>query len=136
MTRAPGSNDFTVDVDGIGTFTFARRQMRDIYRIRGDYNKLTGGNYDEEGNYGDVSALAFVTLSLLMVAAPTGFSLSTLDPLVDDQCDEKVLKVFTALREKELSFRPRPAQAGEGGGEGAAQHVRAGVSAPVQPGAD
>jgi len=136
MTRTPGANDFQVDVDGIGSFTFARRQMRDVYRIRGDYNKLTGGNYDDEGNYGDLSALAFVTLSLLMVDAPSDFSLAKLDPLVDDNCDEKVIKVFTALREKELSFRVGPAPQGEGSGEGAAQQLRAGVLSTVQPAAD
>ena len=136
MSRTPGANDFTVEVDGIGSFTFARRQMRDVYRIRGDYNKLTGGNYDEDGNYGDLSALAFVTLSLLIVDAPSGFSLNALDPLVDDNCDEKVVKVFTALREKELSFRVGPAAASEGPGEGAAQQLRAGVSPTVQPTAD
>lgn len=135
MTRTPGANDFSVDVEGIGSFVFARRQQRDIYRIRGEYNKMTGGNYDEDGNYADLSALAFVTLSLLMVDAPSGFSISA-DPLVDDQWEEKLIKVFTALREKELSFRPGSAQAGQGGGEGTAQQLRAGVPSTVQPAAD
>lgn len=107
MTRRHASpGDFTVEVDGIGTFIFARRQMRDTYRIRGEYNKLTGGNYDDDGNFNDLPALAHATLAVLMVQAPDGFDLDALDPLTDDDCDTKIMKVFAALREKELSFRP------------------------------
>lgn len=104
--RAPGPGDFSVPVDGVGDFTFARRSMRDVFRIRGEYNSLTGGFYGPDGEFADVSALAFATLAVLVVAQPPGFDFTRLDPLVDDECADKVLKVFAALREKELSFRP------------------------------
>lgn len=104
--RPAGQGDFNVDVDGIGAFIFARRHQRDVYRIRGEYNKLTGGNYDDQGSFNDFPALAHATLAVLMVQAPDGFDLDKLDPLTDEGCDEKILKVFGALREKELSFRP------------------------------
>ena len=118
MARQPGPGDFTVDVEGIGTFVFARRQQRDVYRIRGEYNKLTGGNYDDDGGFNDFPALAHATLAVLTVESPDGFSLDKLDPLTDDSCDEKILKVFAALREKELSFRPKRREGSEAAGEG------------------
>ena len=117
--RPEGAGDFTVEVDGIGTFTFGRRRQRDVYRIRGEYNRLTGGNYAEDGNFNDFPALAHATLAVLMVQAPEGFDLNDLDPLTDDDCDSKILKVFAALREKELSFRPRTRKGGEAQGEAA-----------------
>lgn len=119
MTRTKTINDLTVDVDGIGQFIFARRQVRDVYRIRGEYNRLTGGNYDENGDFADISALGYATIKTLLVVAPDGFSLDAMDPLVDENFDESVMKVFLALREKELSFRPRPGEASQEVGEGA-----------------
>jgi len=105
--RPAGPGDFTIEVDGVGTFIFGRRRQRDVYRIRGEYNRLTGGgNYDEDGNFADLPALAHATLSVLTVQAPDGFDLDELDPLTEDS-DAKLMKVFMALREKELSFRPR-----------------------------
>lgn len=104
-TASPQS-DITVDVDGLGSFMFARRQQRDVFRIRGEYDKLTGGNYTEEGSYGDLPALARATIDVLLVSAPSSFTAIQADPLLDDNWQVDLVKVFTALREKELSFRP------------------------------
>lgn len=119
MLRPASKEDFNVDVDGIGGFVFARRQQRDVYRIRGEYNRLTGGNYSEDGTFNDFPALAHATLAVLMVQTPDGFDLDKLDPLTDDSCDEKIMKVFTALREKELSFRPGTGAGSQASGEAA-----------------
>lgn len=119
MARVQTLSDLTVDVEGVGQFIFARRQVRDVYRIRGEYNRLTGGNYDENGDFADISALGYATVKTLLVVAPDDFSLDNIDPLIDENFDEKVMKVFLALREKELSFRPEPGKASQEGGEGA-----------------
>lgn len=119
MSRDASGSDFYVDVEGIGKFSFARRAMRDVYRIRGLYGSLTDGFYDEVGNFADLSALGYATIKVLVVSQPDGFDIDKLDPLLDDDCDAKVMKVFSALREKELSFRPQPAADGEGTGTAA-----------------
>lgn len=136
MTRAPHGTDFHVDVDGLGRFCFARRTMGDVYRIRGRYNQITGGFYDDDGRMADLSALGYVTIQTLLVEGPEGFDLETLDPLVDDDYDEKVLRIFTALREKELSFRPRPTPSSEAAGQGHGTNVRPVVPAAVSAGTD
>lgn len=121
MERVPNGRDLIVDVEGIGRFHFARRQMRDTYRIRGVYNRLTDGNYTAEGDFADLSALAYATIDVLMTLGPDDFELDALDPLVDEQCDEKLMKIFMALREKELSFRPGSGTKGQEQGQGARQ---------------
>lgn len=136
MPREAKSTDFHVDVEGIGQFLFARRSLGDVFKIRGQYAKLTGGNYDEEGNVADYTALAFVTIQTLLVDAPKSFNIETLDPLLDENFDAPILKIFGALRAKELSFRPRPAPGGEGAGQGNGEHVQPVVPPKVQPGAD
>lgn len=114
--RTAGNNDFQVDVDGIGRFTFGRKTMRDIYAIRGEYAAVTANNFTDDGAFADIGAWAFITLGRQMVAAPAGFSLD-IDPVLDDGAEEKIVKVFFALREKEQSFRPQPQSAVAGTGQ-------------------
>lgn len=119
MARTAAAGDFQVEVDGVGRFTFARRTPRDVFRIRGEYERLTGGNYTEDGQYKDWTALAFATIKLLAVEAPDGFDLDKIDPNVEDDWEAKLVRVFADLREKELSFRPGSGAGGEATGEGA-----------------
>ena len=105
MRKSHGT-DFHVDVDNIGRFTFGRRTMRDVFLIRGEYNRLSNGNYNEEGLAVDMGCWAIATLSVLMVEAPDTFDLDKVDPLTDDTWEEKAAKVFSSLRDTELSFRP------------------------------
>ncbi|WP_429565670.1 hypothetical protein [Paraburkholderia sp. MM6662-R1] len=123
-------------MDGLGRFCFARRSIGDVYKIRGRYNQVTGGFYDEEGRMADLSALGYVTIQTLLVEAPDGFDLDSLDPLVDDDYDQKIVSVFAALREKELSFRPKPAKGGKAAGPRDGANVRAVVSPAVPSGPD
>lgn len=106
MARTPAPGDFPVDVDGLGKFTFGRRAPRDVFRIRGEYDRLTGGNYADDGSYNDFSALAFATIKQLAVNMPDGFDLEKIDPNVDEKWEATLIRVFSAMREKELSFRP------------------------------
>lgn len=136
MARKPNSSDFSIDVDGIGRFIFARRTMRDTYRIRGDYGELTNGNYDEDGAMVDISALGYATIKTLMVSGPEGWSLDEMDPLSDEDPEEQIMKVFTALREKELSFRRKSSSRVQAEREGPGGDVRDVLQEEVQPSAD
>lgn len=136
MARVPSISDFPVDVEGIGRFMFARRNMVDMIRIRGEYNSLTSGSYDEQGNVTDISALGYISIQRLLVSAPANFALDDLDPLTEDDYDDKIMKIYFALREKEASFRPKPAPAKQEAGPGSGSLVRDDVSASVQPAAD
>jgi len=103
MPRTAHATDFFVEVDKIGRLCFARRTLADQLLIRGRYNAATEGNYDVDGNMADIAALAYVTIQTLLVS---GFDIETIDPLMDDEWDTKIMSVWRALREKELSFRP------------------------------
>ena len=133
--RAQGNKDFAVEVEGIGRFFFGRRTMQDTFRIRGEYAALTSGNYDAEGNFGDLTALAFITLKTLMVSAPGDFTIDA-DPLLDDDAEERSFKVFMALREKEQSFRVAAKAAKSAIGASAGADVGGLVPEQVQPAAD
>jgi hypothetical protein len=106
MARAANASDFTVDVDGIGRFKFARRMQKDKYLIRSQYSQLTSDHWREDGSVGDMEAWMHATIVVLLVEEPDKF-LENLDPLMDDDTGAPIQKVFLALREKELSFRPK-----------------------------
>lgn len=104
--RNPAQGDFQVPVDGIGEFTFGRRTQGDIFRIRGDYVR-EGGMVSQDGMMSDLECLAYCTINVLAVAVPTNFKLDV-DPLLVDGWGDKLVKVMTALNEKESSFRQAP----------------------------
>lgn len=107
--RAPSGTDFQLDVEKIGRFTFGRRKMRDVFLIRAEYNRLTSGDY-VDSMPANLGAWAIATLEVLAVAVPDGFSVNpdAIDPLLEDAnvWENTVADVYTALRAKELSFRP------------------------------
>lgn len=106
MARAAKESDFPIDVDGIGRFKFARRTQKDRYLIRTYYGQLTNDNWQEDGTVGDMEAFMHTTIHVLVVEQPEGFSIDNLDPLLDDDIQKKLEKIYMALRQKELSFRP------------------------------
>jgi hypothetical protein len=136
MSRAARAGDFHVDVEGLGRFLFGRRTMGDVYKIRGRYNQITGGFYDEDGRMADYSALGYVTIQTLLVEAPDSFNIDTLDPIMDDAWDEKILKIFSALIDKEGSFRQKPTAGSASGGPGNGAVDGAVVSQDVPPSAN
>lgn len=118
MARASHKDDFTVTVEGLGDFIFGRRVKKDQYKIRGIYARMTGDNWKEDGTVGDMEAWMHANLEVLTVTSPETFSLDKLDPLIDSEDDDRLSKIYVALRQKELSFRPKPATPGAGAGEG------------------
>jgi hypothetical protein len=117
MTRLPKASDFTVDVDGVGTFTFGRRTWADELAIQVEYARILGGV--PPTMLLDRMATWTAVLKTLIVRAPEGFDFETIDPLEMEDYT-KVSRVFDALNEKENSFRRKPAQGGEGSGAAAA----------------
>ena len=115
MSRIPNNTDFQVSVDDIGTFTFARRRLRDEMAIGAEVSRLTEG-VDTPTPFLAIVSGWVGTLKVLTVAAPDGWDLDEMDPLEDDTYS-KLAKVHKALREKEGSFRKNPVKEVEGGGQ-------------------
>lgn len=136
--RPPHKDDFPLDVEGVGHFIFGRRTVRDRFRIAAEYHRLTEG-LDPGGTDFALAAEAHATLGTLLVEGPAAFvallDLDRADPL-DVEADASVVRVFLALRHKELSFRPRPHQAGEGARPGDGRQPGVLVPPPVQSAAD
>jgi hypothetical protein len=107
--QANPQTDFTVDVEGIGRFTFGRRRMRDELDIQREFADIIGGVQPTpwlEAVGGWISALKVLT-----VRAPDGWDLEDMDPL-ESQTYTRLNRVYQALREKEGSFRGGSGQAG------------------------
>lgn len=119
--RAPSSTDFTVNVENIGEFSFAQRQMRDELKIQAEFRRLTEG-LDDPGDDLEMVARIMSVLKVLMVMAPTEQwqDLDKLDPLEPDTyaC---LIRIYDALRDQERSFRRKPEQGGATSGPAAGE---------------
>ena len=99
---------YQLEVDGIGEFTFRRRNMRDQIRIEAEAERITGGPVENKSPL-QRAAIAIATLSVLTVKAPDGWDVDAMDPL--EQADvETVLKVAGEVYEAEARFRERAKQ--------------------------
>ena len=133
--RAASSSDFTINVEGIGEFVFARRTLRDEMRIAAEYSRLTEGTLTPTP-WLELVAGWVSTLKVLTVRAPAGFDdFDALDPL-DEDVYASLSSIHRALREKEGSFRKRPDQAGKASGAGDGGQPGVLVSPQVPAGAD
>ncbi|MDP3327205.1 hypothetical protein [Parvibaculum sp.] len=134
MARLPSQNDFVVTVDGIGVFTFAKKGMRDQFAIEAEYSRLTEG-VETVTDFLWSAANSFANLKVLTVSAPDGWNLEGLDP--DDSNDwERLTKVWSALRDKQLSFRKAAQEGGEKPGARPPKDDGVLVPKEVQPGSD
>ena len=113
MPRIAKETDFTVQVDGVGTFTFGRRTMRDEIAIQVEYARIIDGV--EPTAWLQAVGGWLSVLRTLTVRAPDGWDLDNMDPL-DDQTYANLSKVYETLSERERSFRRGSKQAGEGNG--------------------
>ena len=102
MTRgaSKAGTDFVVPVDGVGTFTFARRVFRDQFAIAAEYGRLSEGQPLTEGDA--MFATMAADIRVLMVQGPVDWDIDTLDPADGYSILDKV---WSALRDKEKSFR-------------------------------
>lgn len=116
MARIPQNTDFSVDVEGVGRFVFGRRRMADEMKIHVEYARLTEAV--EPTPWLDSVATWLSTLKIMTVVAPPEFAIEDMDPL-DDETYKKLGRVYSALAEKEGSFRRDKNQASEAGGASA-----------------
>lgn len=109
--RKPREDDFVVNVEGVGSFTFGRRTMRDEIAIQVEYARIIDGVTPTPWleNVGGWMA----TLRILTVRAPEGWDLDDMDPL-EPETYENLFRVYSALREKEDFFRGKSKADGEG----------------------
>lgn len=117
MARIPSETDFNLTVEDIGTFTFAKRAMRDEIAIQVEYARIIDGV--EPTAWLQAVGGWLSCFRVLTVRAPSGWDLETLDPLEPDTY-AKMHRVYSALQEKERSFRRKPGAGSEGTGEAAA----------------
>lgn len=115
MARQPSPTDFTVDVENVGRFVFAKRTMRDEINIQVEFARIVQGV--EPTAWLKAVGGWLSTLRVLTVFAPEGWDLDELDPL-EDEVYAKLYAVHTALVEKERSFRRKPEQGSEGASAG------------------
>lgn len=109
MTATPqAARVFTVDVPGIGAFTFRRRTLGDDIRIMALYDAMLGGVAQPSALL-DSLATAVSTLRVLATTWPSDAwhpeRLAQMDVLEDDRTSE-LLQVFGALSAREDEFRP------------------------------
>lgn len=108
------STDYYIEADGVGRFRIARRTMKLEIDIQVSYSVITQGVTPTPF----LSTLAewISTIKALTVDAPEGWDIEGLDPL-DDESFTKLNRVYSAIVDKEASFRPKRKEGGEGGGQ-------------------
>jgi hypothetical protein len=107
---------FTVTVDGLGEFVFARRNMRRNIAIGVETSRLNEGV--DVGEFLEVFIAATATLKCLTVSAPDGWDIDEMDPFEADSYS-KVMSAWSALRDKEESFRKGAEAPSAGNGKAA-----------------
>ena len=117
MARISKATDFTVKVDGVGTFTFGRRGMREEIDIQREYAAILDGV--QPTGWLEVVGGWMSAFKVLTVRAPEGWDIEAMDPL-DNDTYARMKRVYDALSDKELSFRRKPGADGEGSGAPAA----------------
>lgn len=124
---------FAVPVEGIGTFQFRHRTMRDELRIGAEYSRLTEGVEQPTKWLADMAEW-ISTLKVLTVDAPEDWNIDDLDPL-DPETYKKLIAVWNALRKKENFFRKGTGQGGQASGKGTGSEPGVLVPPDVQPAA-
>ena len=113
-TRPSSPTDYQVDVENVGTFTVARRTMRDEFKIAAEYSRITEG-VETPTRFLSYFARAFSCCKVLTVIAPDGFDLEGIDPL-DDESYAALIAFNEALTAKEEDFRRQSGKGVKAGG--------------------
>lgn len=102
MSRIPQATDFSIPVEGVGKFVFAKRKMADEIAIQREYASMLQGV--EPTPQLDNLASWIAVLGTLTVRAPEDWDIDEMDPL-DPETFNKLRKVYLALVDAERSFR-------------------------------
>lgn len=130
-TTAP----LVVPVEGIGTFVFSPRRLRQEIAINVEFARLSEAVTLD--GFTSMFVRAVAELKVLTLEAPDGWQPAQLDDLdaYDDATYGRLLKVWHALTDKEESFR-RDRKASQTSGQGSGGELPPVVPQNLQPAAD
>jgi|SRR5579862_3081179 len=111
------ASDFVVDVEGVGTFRFAQKNLRIQAMIEAEYSRLTEGLNDVP-EYFQHLASVMAELKVLAVEVPEGWDIDAMDPETDETY-QRLWTVWGALRDKRAAFRAGTQKPGAGAGKAA-----------------
>lgn len=111
--RPPADSDFFIEVPELGTFRFARRTYGDRLKIRAEFLKLVRDAGETDPELATQAAI-LAAHKVLCVEAPAGWQdLAAVDMIAVPDADERIYSIYTALKEKEDSFRRPPSEGSE-----------------------
>lgn len=128
--RNPGNNDYSVTVEGVGTFTFARRTLNDELRVQAEHSRIVDG-VEQPTVWLHNLATWMSALRVLMVSAPSGWVLEELDP-IETETFQQIDAIYRAMRAKEDSFRKKSGKGSEVASQADVKDDRVLVSTEVQ----
>jgi hypothetical protein len=134
MARAASPEDFPVNVDGVGRFVFGQRDMRSQFAIEAEFKRLTEGEIEFSSYFGELASHV-ADLKVLAVSAPDDWDPDGFDPY-DEESYAKINLVWSALRDKEMTFRGRSKAKPKGAGQGSGEDADLLVSTALQTDAD
>jgi hypothetical protein len=111
--------DFDVSVEGVGTFTFAKRRLVDEIAIQREIAAIYGGVTPTP--WLEVVSGWLSSLKVLSVRVPDGWNIDELDPL-DENTYATLKAVHEALVAKEASFRRKDGVGGEAAGKNSSDY--------------
>ena len=117
MARKAQPTDFPVTVEGVGTFVFAKRTMRDEIAIQVEFARIIDGV--EPTAWLETVGGWFSVLRVLTVRAPDGWDFDALDPL-DNDTYRNLGRLHDGLVTQERSFRQGTKPDGQTSGVGPA----------------
>lgn len=105
--------EHTIDVEGVGSVSFARRTMQHEINIAREYARVVGGVESTPW----LHTLATYISVIRVLATKLPFVLDELDPL-DEDSFTLMAKTYAAITAKESDFRKVKKQGNAGAGEG------------------
>lgn len=108
--RKPSENDFTIEIEGVGTFRYAQRTIGDFIAIRKRYTELVGGS-DDPWVVNTASAIA--VHEQMCTSCPEGWEdLSKLPFDMEGKVLSQLFELDRKIGEAENSFRKGQGAAG------------------------
>ena len=124
---------YVIDLEGVGQFEVFRLTQRQRLRVLTEQARLTEGVEDLPESLLREAAIT-AAVKALVVKAPDGWDVDSIDPLDEDGSYSAMQRLYAAISEREQRFRGKTAT--QGAGPGTAQDGGLVVAPAVQPAAD
>lgn len=110
--RKPTDTDFILDVEGVGSFRFAKKTYGDHIQMRAEQSRIVGANPGDDRELVG-HGMIVSHYKVLMVTCPAGWEdIEAMDMTEKPEIEQQIMDVHFALREKLDSFRePRKSAA-------------------------